>query len=146
MFSVLAEVSGYNALLTSSSSKLVSPFSTLAPIPLSKLLYRFFTAPGKTPSLRILAAASRAREKVSMAPVKNRGKGWSEGTRRGVGRGKWREGWRRDKNYDSKNFLFVHLFTNVRDEHVLQSSGLAANFAVKIEPPRGQTPLFQHCL
>ena len=38
------------------------------------------------------------------------------------------------------------LCTNVRDEHVPQISRLSANFAVEIQPPRGQSALLYHCL
>ncbi len=31
-------------------------------------------------------------------------------------------------------------YTNVRDEHVIQSSGLSSDLAVKIQPPWSQTP------
>ena len=57
---------------TSSSSKLVVPFSIFAPMPLSKLLYRSFTRAGRTPSSRSLEAQSRPRANVSMAPAQVR--------------------------------------------------------------------------
>ena len=41
--------------------------------------------------------------------------------------------------------LFLR-YTNVRDDHILQGSGLSSDLAVKIQPPGGQTPLFQHSL